>query len=58
MPGENTTDPVCGMMINADDAVARSHYEGRTYYFCTDRCRIQFEQDPTRYAGRSSRPAG
>jgi Cu+-exporting ATPase len=47
------TDPVCQMEINSDDAVAKTEYQGQTYYFCADRCRVQFEQDPTRYVGRT-----
>lgn len=57
MSGQNVTDPVCQMVINADDAVATSEYRDNTYYFCADRCRVQFEQDPSRYV-ESSRAAG
>ena len=28
------TDPVCGMRIDTDDAVATAEHEGKTYYFC------------------------
>ena len=44
------TDPVCHMQINSDDAVAKTEHQGHTYYFCADRCRVQFEQDTSRYA--------
>jgi protein SCO1/2 len=43
-------DPVCGMTIKRQRAGARSDYLGRTYYFCSDRCRDRFVEDPARYA--------
>lgn len=43
------TDPVCGMQINAEKAAAKVEYQGQTYYFCTEACRKQFEQDPSKY---------
>ena len=46
-----TTDPVCGMRIDSDDAVAESAYEGRTFYFCSEACQEAFDADPAAYAG-------
>jgi P-type Cu+ transporter len=45
----SVTDPVCHMQINSEDAVAKTEHQGQTYYFCADRCRVQFEEDPSRY---------
>ncbi|MBW4077502.1 MAG: YHS domain-containing protein [Acidobacteria bacterium] len=42
-------DPVCGMQVRTIDAPARSTYEGHDYYFCADRCREKFEEEPMRY---------
>ena len=42
-------DPVCGMRIDPDDAVATVEYEGRTYYFCSEACRDGFLADPAAY---------
>jgi P-type Cu+ transporter len=44
------TDPVCGMRIDADDAVATAEYEGKTYYFCSRACHDAFVADPASYA--------
>jgi YHS domain-containing protein len=44
------TDPVCGMEFAQEKAATRAEYKGRTYYFCTEACRRQFEQGPERYA--------
>ncbi len=43
-------DPVCRMKIHRYHAAARSEYQGKTYYFCSDLCRDRFIQDPARYA--------
>lgn len=44
------TDPVCGMTLPQEKAVAKVEYQGRTYYFCSEACRKQFEAEPERYA--------
>jgi len=45
-----TTDPVCGMRIDTDDAVATAEHEGATYYFCSLACHDVFVADPSTYA--------
>ena len=35
-------DPVCGMQVRVADAPARLTRDGRSYYFCADRCRDRF----------------
>lgn len=40
-------DPVCGM--EAAEEISLS-YKGKTYFFCSDHCRQQFEKDSERYA--------
>jgi YHS domain-containing protein len=44
-------DPVCGMNVNADEAIDYNDYKGKTYYFCSIECAEKFESDPERYAG-------
>jgi len=46
-------DPVCGMQVETASAPARTEYNGRTIYFCADRCRERFEADPERFARRA-----
>ena len=43
-------DPVCAMQVRLDDAPARTIHDGRTFYFCSDRCREKFNADPSRYS--------
>jgi YHS domain-containing protein len=45
-------DPVCGMKVNPDtarEAGLIAEVEGTTYFFCSEECREQFQQDPLRY---------
>jgi adenylate cyclase len=41
------TDPVCGMRIDPDDAVATAEHEGQRYWFCSEACRDAFAADPS-----------
>ncbi|MDR3498811.1 MAG: heavy metal translocating P-type ATPase [Parvibaculum sp.] len=49
-------DPVCGMSVDPATAVHRTEHEGRTYYFCSARCRAKFEADPAKYLTPAERP--
>ena len=42
-------DPVCGMDVDPHTAKHRTEYRGRTYYFCSARCRERFEAEPQKY---------
>src|SRR5918996_743698 len=41
------TDPVCGMRIDPDDAVATAEHAGTTYYFCSQACHDAFISNPS-----------
>jgi Cu+-exporting ATPase len=43
-------DPVCGMQVAEDRAAGRAEHDGRTYYFCSNRCRDKFRAAPVAYA--------
>jgi YHS domain-containing protein len=43
------TDPVCGMRIATDGAVAAAEHEGKTYHFCSRACHDAFVADPASY---------
>ncbi len=55
--GQLARDPVCGMTVEAEDAVTLTH-QGRTVYFCSAGCRWEFEQAPERFADAGPRDAG
>lgn len=45
------TDPVCKMTIEDKDAAGTSSYKGKTYYFCAEQCKDDFEKAPGAYLG-------
>ena len=42
-------DPVCGMTVDPHQAKHRAVHAGRTYYFCSGRCRERFAAEPAKY---------
>jgi YHS domain-containing protein len=44
-------DPVCGMEVDPSDALS-TEYQGKTFYFCSEACKQQFDSDPARYLRR------
>ena len=48
---QTVRDPVCGMDIRPDRAVAASDRGGQRYYFCSDICKQQFDAHPERFSG-------
>jgi Cu+-exporting ATPase len=51
------TDPVCGMKVDPHTAKHRAEHAGRTYYFCSAKCREKFIADPVQYVARNKQPA-
>jgi len=61
VPDPELRDPVCGRHITETSALLRDEYEGRTYLFCSERCRMLFSLRPEAYAvrdGETSAAAG
>ena len=42
----NHKDPICGMQVDEQNAAGKSEYQGQTYYFCSQSCKIKFDQGP------------
>ena len=40
-----TKDPICGMTVNEATAL-HAERDGKTFYFCGDRCRQEFLSTP------------
>jgi Cu+-exporting ATPase len=55
MPAAKVLDPVCGMRIEIEKAVASEEYAGSTHHFCSAQCHRLFRAAPERYVG--SKPA-
>jgi Cu+-exporting ATPase len=43
-------DVVCGMQVDPATAAGKSEYNGKTYYFCSNACKVKFDADPGKYA--------
>jgi xanthine dehydrogenase accessory factor len=43
-------DPVCGMMVNTENAAYKSESQGRWFYFCSAGCKQKFDKEPAKYA--------
>ena len=46
---EMVKDPVCGMEISPEAAVAQEEHDGATFYFCSEGCHKAFLNDPHRF---------
>jgi Cu+-exporting ATPase len=49
-------DPVCGMTVDPQAAKYHGDHDGRTYHFCSARCREKFVADPSAYLGERKAP--
>ena len=38
--------------VKINDKTPKTTYQGRTYYFCSDECKAEFEKNPGKFAGR------
>jgi P-type Cu+ transporter len=50
-------DPVCGMTVQPEKAVAFEH-DGRTHYFCSTHCLDKFKANPQGFLDRAQSPVG
>jgi Cu+-exporting ATPase len=51
---DGVRDPVCGMTVDPHKTPHRQEHSGRTYYFCSARCRDKFSTEPAKYLGQST----
>src|SRR6202163_2905855 len=47
--GVREKDPVCGMTVDPNKAVAKQEFRGHTYYFCSKRCAERFAKEPDKF---------
>jgi P-type Cu+ transporter len=58
LAGAAVTDPVCGMKVVPGEAAGgHADHAGRTYWFCSPRCREKFTAEPDRYVKPPVAPA-
>lgn len=53
---ETVKDPVCGMVVDPNNAAGKSEYKGKTYYFCSGGCKKAFDKEPEKYTGKEDHP--
>lgn len=41
-------DVICGMSVKEDSEI-RSTFSGKTYYFCSENCKVEFDKNPIKY---------
>ena len=46
---QEAIDPVCGMAVVTRKNEILTTIEGQTYYFCTEGCRRDFEENPQKF---------
>ena len=46
---ERIKDFVCGAELDKEKSADRYDYEGKTYHFCSQKCRDDFSKDPRQY---------
>lgn len=44
-----TKDLVCGMDVDERKVTQKSVVNGKTYYFCSKTCKVEFDKDPQKY---------
>ncbi len=57
MQGTLNKDPVCGQeisQIKAEKAGRKVSFQGKTYYFCSEECKQQFEKESNRFIRATS----
>ncbi|RWM09642.1 MAG: heavy metal translocating P-type ATPase [Mesorhizobium sp.] len=42
-------DPVCGMTVDSSAGKPTAEHNGRTFHFCSERCRTKFQAEPETY---------
>jgi YHS domain-containing protein len=56
-PAKSEKDLVCGMDVDPNSAnVVKTQYKGQTYYFCSEMCRKNFEENPEKYVHEMAEP--
>src|ERR1700721_956978 len=49
-------DPVCGMVVDRQQAAGSAVYHDETYYFCSKGCAAKFQADPEKYLHPAATP--
>jgi len=50
-------DPVCGMQVDENAAAPErytSQHSGQTFYFCSEECKQEFDENPDEFVRKSA----
>ncbi|MFL5755969.1 MAG: YHS domain-containing protein [Chloroflexota bacterium] len=50
-------DPVCGMDVDTETTDLSYEHEGRTYWFCSRGCLLDFRDDPDAFIDAAEQPS-
>lgn len=50
-------DPVCGMEVDTATTELSLEHDGRTYWFCSRGCLLDFQDDPDKYLATGYEPS-
>ena len=57
-PHDTAVDPVCGMRVSPSNSKGGSfQFQGRDFFFCSEKCRQKFKATPENYLGEQTKPA-
>ena len=51
-------DPICGVRVESGEGVPSSEYKKRRYFFCSDKCKHEFERAAERIRMQEAARAG
>ncbi|MEA2677986.1 MAG: P-type Cu+ transporter [Chloroflexota bacterium] len=51
-------DPVCGMEVDTEKAQLSLDHDGKTFWFCSRGCMLDFQEDPDKYTDPNYQPQG
>jgi len=51
-------DPICGVQVAGGDRTPSSEYKKRRYFFCSDKCKHEFERAAERIRMQEAARAG
>jgi YHS domain-containing protein len=50
-------DPVCGMEVDTTTSLLSLPHDGKTYWFCSKGCMLEFRDDPEKYLAPDYKPS-
>ena len=50
-------DPVCGMEVDTEKSQLHIEHDGKTYWFCSRGCLLDFQDDPDKFTDPNHQPS-